>query len=149
MAKKVQYKFDPFRISGESRRGLSKSKQNEVLKEVAEFILDKVGEKIDSSVSPVSRQRGFKDLKAGGASVLRESGDLRDSQRIKKSGDGLVHTVLTSQQPKADNHNKFSAASKRTPVPRRQFIPNKANEQTYKKDIIDGIAKIIKEKKSG
>lgn len=147
MAKKVQYKFDPFRIAGESKAGLSKGKQSEVLKEVARFILEKVESKMDSSLSPVSGQGRFRNLKRGGSSILTESGDMRDSQSIKRSGDQLVHSLRSKEQPKADNHNKFSAASRRTAVPRRQFVPNKSEEQTYKRDIIQGIKNIIKDKK--
>lgn len=149
MAKKVQYKFDPFKLTGESRRGLSKNKQNEVLKEVADMVLKKVEQRLDNSDSPVSGERRFRPLKTGGSSILRESGDMRSSQRVKRDGGDLVHSVLSAEQPKADNHNKFSAASGRTEVPKRQFIPNKGREQTYKRDIIAAMKKIIREKKDG
>lgn len=147
MAKKVQYRFDPFEISGESRIGITKSKQNEILKEVSEFILSTTEERLDRSLSSVSGQGKFQRLKTGGASILEESGDMRAAQRIKPSGDSIVHTVLSGEQPKADNHNKFSAKSKRTEVPRRQFIPNKSEGQTYNKTIVAGIRRIIRNSK--
>jgi hypothetical protein len=149
MARKVQYKFDPFKLTGETRRGMTKKSQDEALKEIADMVLKKVEGRLDESSSPVSGQGRFRNLKSGGSSILRESGDMRDSQRVKRDGGNLVHTVLKSEQPKADNHNKFSAASGRTEVPRRQFIPNRGREETYKKDIIDAMKKIIREKKDG
>lgn len=149
MAKKVQYKFDPFKETGETRRGLSKTKQHEVLREIAQFLLDKVESKLDASLSPVSGQGRFRKLKRGGESILKESGDMRSAQRVTRIGDELVHSVLSKEQPKADNHNKFSAASTTTAVPKRQFIPNRGREETYKRDIIEGMRRLIRDKKNG
>ncbi len=143
MAKKVLYKFDPFKEAGITRRGLTKGQQDVILEEVAEFLLDKTNQFLDDSRSPVSGQRGFRNLKDGGRSILEDTGEMRDAMFVEKSGNQLIHSVSAEEQGKADNHNKFSAASKRTPVPRRQFIPNRSEKQTYKKEILKGIREVM------
>lgn len=143
MPKKVEYKFDPFELAGISRRGLTKRAQGEILKEVAEFILDKTGQFMDNSNSPVSGQRGFKKLKDGSTSILEDRGDMRDGIRVRREGNRLVHTVVEGQQGKADNHNKFTDASQDTPVPKRQFIPNAEEGQTYKRQIISEMKEVM------
>lgn len=46
--------------------------------------------------------------------------------------------------PKADNHNKNSAASRKTAVPQREFIPKKNND--FRNDIQKKINRIIRER---
>lgn len=144
MAKKVEYKFDPFRQTGLSRKGLTKAQQSEILDEVAEFIVDKTIQFMDKSNSPVAGERRFPKLKEDGAtSTLEETGDLKDGIIVERDKNSLVTTVEEDQQGKADNHNKFSRESRKTGVLKRQFIPKKS--QGYKTKIIDEMREVMRD----
>jgi len=73
-------------------------------------------------------------------------GDMLDALKYKTKG-GVVEVGIfdDDQAQKADNHNKFSSASKTTAVPKRQFIPNEEEGQTFKRDIISEIERILEE----
>lgn len=150
---KVEFRFDPFKLVGESRSGLTQSEIAEVYRETADLILEKTEQSLDAGESPVDGvtfkilKKKYADRQKGGDRTpnLLLTGDMWDAMRVRREGDKLVHTVLASQQPKADNHNKFSAASKKTPLPPRPFIPRKG--ETYRQEILDAIGEIIDSKR--
>ena len=75
---------------------------------------------------------------------MKLEGDMLSALEARPYRDGVEVGVFDEDEAKkADNHNKFSAKSKRTPVPERNFIPRK--DKNFKKDITDGIKEIIKE----
>ena len=124
--------------------------------EVADYILEQALEDVAKSRSPVTG-RPFKRLskeykeqkkKISGSSTanLELFGDMLDSLKSKPYRDGIDFGIWDQQQSlKADNHNKFSAKSKRTKLPARKFIPNKANEEKFRPEIRREIQNIIKE----
>jgi len=148
--KPVEYQFDPFELTGLKKpRGVDK---REILKEVGEFVLESVLDKVGGTNSPVSGHGRFKRLtkkyKArkvaqGGAPVpdLELEGDLLDSLRAPIRNGKLVLKVTPSQNDKADGHNNHSGKSE---IPTRRFIPKKKDGETFKKDIIKGMRRIIK-----
>lgn len=150
---KVQYKFDPFKLVGISKRKIDD--KDKVLKDVKDYVLEQVLDHIGDSVSPVTGKqfkalkKSYKTLKnkEGGTPVpnLELTGSMLDSLKVEIEGDKLVLKVSESEAPKADNHNKFSAASKRTPLPARKFIPNSRDDETFSSDIIKGIKGIIED----
>ena len=161
MAKRsVQYKFDPFKITGESREGMSQASQNRALTKVADVVLDRVEQGMDAGKSRVDGEGKFQKLslkyaqeQKGGSRLpdLELFGDLKTGQRVKKEGNNLVHTVLAKQQPKADGHNQHTAKAKawakgfKKPFPQRRFIPK--GKQTYDSKLIREIRKVIKTEK--
>jgi len=148
--KKNKYTFDPFRLTGESKSGLSKTKRNRINKEVCNFVVDQVRKSSREGGSSVGRGRWQSELseayaeKTGKAVAdLTLKGDLMKSLRCRpeKDSDKVTLQTLKGQNSKADGHNNMSGKSK---LPPRQFIPNRDNKQTFKKDIRDGIKDIIK-----
>jgi hypothetical protein len=153
---KVEYKFDPFKITGLDDSGLTKKQKKEILDDIADLVLTSVLDFVGSSKSPVTGDKFQKlkpeykkiKLKEGGTPVanLELHGDMLDSLKVKNAGDELILTVSKDQMPKADNHNKFSPESKKTPVPARKFIPNADEDETFTKVIIKEIKSHIKDK---
>lgn len=73
---------------------------------------------------------------APGIANLELHGDMLDALKTKPYRDGIEIGIYDSNEAlKADNHNKFSAKSRGTNLPKRQFIPNKGEE--YRKGILD------------
>jgi len=151
--KKNQYTFDPFRLTGESKRGTSKTKRGQINKEVCDFVLDKVRSSAAASRSPVGRGKWKSSLSKDYAervgktkANLKEEGDLMGSLRCNrvKDSDSVTLTILQGQNSKADGHNNMSGRSQ---LPSRQFIPNRDNKQSFTKDIKDGIKDIIRKHK--
>lgn len=153
---KVEFEFDPFELVGldDVKERLTKRATSEALSEIADLVLEEVLAIVSSGRSPVTgRQfkglspayKAFKDeFGATPEANLELTGDMLDGLRVKKRGDKIHVTVTESEQGKADNHNKFSAASKKTGVPARKFIPNSSDDETYKaQEIKSGIKKII------
>ena len=163
MAKrKVEYKFNPFRITGESQAGLSEAAKKRVFKKTAELVLDRVEEAMDAGKSRVDGEqfkrlsRNYAERMKGGSRRpdLELFGDLKAAQRVKREGDSLVHTVLSAQQEKADGHNQHSGKAKswaksvgKKGFPQRRFIPSKKEKQTYDEKLLNEIRKVIKEEK--
>lgn len=149
MARKVKYDFNPFQISGIPLRG---NKRVKALREVKDFVLEQVLSKVGRTQSPVSGEGSFKSLdkdykklkiKKGGRPIanLELTGKLTSGIKVIPQAAGLRLTTTQTQQPKADGHNNFSGKS---PLPRRQFVPDVQRSQTFKKDIIAGIKRIVK-----
>lgn len=97
-----------------------------------------------------SLSKKYKKYKANFSSDLTANmelhGDMLDALKYKTKG-GVVEVGIFDydQAQKADNHNKFSSASKTTALPKRQFIPNEEEGQTFKRDIIQEIERILEE----
>ena len=71
---------------------------------------------------------------------------MRSQLTYEPFRDGIEFGVFDPEEAqKADNHNKNSAKSKTTNVPKRQFIPYKEGRGSkFSKELIqDGIDKII------
>jgi phage gpG-like protein len=131
MAKKVQYEFDPFDISGISKQGLKPDTIKRAVQAAKEVVVNAVRQDLDDTRSSVTG-RNFKKLdpdyakikkRQGGIPIpnLQLSGDLASSIRVMSRSDKLVLTTEASQQAKADGHNNHSGQSK---LPRRPFIPD-------------------------
>ncbi len=153
---KIEYKFDPFELAGIDRSELSKSKVDDVLETVSNYVLESVLSDVGGRRSPVTGDT-FKALspsykaikkKKGGTPVanLELDGDMLNALKIKKSSGELSLFIPSGKQAlKADNHNKFSPESKGTPVPARKFIPNESENESFRPAIIKGIKSIIKD----
>ena len=155
MARIVEYEFDPFEEAGlaEAKDQLSSSAVREILKEVQDFVLTEVLSncaEAKTSVSggkwkaTLSKEYRTKKLAAGGQGFadLTLDGDMLDALRVvKRDKTTLALTVLAGQSDKADGHNNHSGDSK---LPKRQFIPNADDGQSFRKDIKTGIAEIIR-----
>lgn len=126
--------------------------------DIGTFIVESILDRVSRSQSPVSGLGNFKKLskkyaafKANESSSpianMELNGDMLDSLTFEKKRNGIEIGIFDElEAQKADNHNKFSAASKRTNVPARKFIPNKKEGETFnKKDILAGIAEILSE----
>lgn len=150
MVDKVTFQID---LSKLTDRKVTKSLKDEVGQYLVEQILSDVG----SGRSPVRGERWknslskkYKKYKANFSSDLTANmelhGDMLDALKYKTKG-GVVEVGIFDydQAQKADNHNKFSSASKTTALPKRQFIPNEEEGQTFKRDIIQEIERILEE----
>ena len=163
MAKrKVQYKFSPFEITGESSAGMSKASKDRVFKKVADLVLDRTEQAMDRGRGRVSGEDRFKKLSKKYANKMKGGnrlpdlelfGDLKTAQRVKKEKQSLVHTVLQREQEKADGHNQHTSKAKnwaksfKEDFPKRRFIPSKKEKQTYDAKLISEIRKVIKDEK--
>ena len=135
-------------------RGLDSDQETELLDMIAEFIKEQVLLYVGDADSPVkgkkftplkSKEYKAKKKREGLPPIpnMEENGDLLDALDTIVIDNKIRLTVSEDQQLKADNHNKFSAKSKKTPVPERRFIPNEKEGDVFKKPITDEIKKII------
>jgi phage gpG-like protein len=147
---KVKFTFDPFEIAKISRKDVPKEKRELVMQQVADYVVAAIKDDCSASKSPVTG-RDFKKLKpkyaasktaqgASGVADLSLSGDLLESLEVERGDRKLTLTVPSDEQGKADGHNNFSGKSK---LPKRKFIPNAENEETFRPGIREGIAAII------
>ena len=132
---------------------LTPAQKAEVKSEVADFVKESILDYVGEAKSPVNG-RAFKGLSKDYKKVkgklsssrianLELTGDMLDSLDYQIYRDGVEVGIFDSQEAlKADNHNKFSSASKRTALPKRQFIPNKG--ESFTRDIESEIGEIIK-----
>ena len=132
----------------------SKEEKDKLKEEIGEYLVDKMLEDISLTKSPVDNSKfprlseDYKKFKEksrrGGSANLEFMGDMLDALKHEPYTAGVEVGVFDfAEAQKADNHNKFSGKSKRTGVPKRQFVPKK--KQTFRKEIMDGVAKIAKE----
>ena len=144
---KVTYTLD---LKDYTDKKITKQLTNEVGQYLVEQILDDVSQ----SKSPVNGQRfvgltkEYKNIKKNYSSStapnMELTGDLLDSLIFKSKGSKIEVGIFDfDQAQKADNHNKFSGASKKTSVPKRQFIPYE--DQRFRKGIERSIIEIVKE----
>jgi len=156
MVSKVTYKLDLFQLGLED---VPSERHDEVKNEIGEFLVEQILQDVGSTKSPVAGQpRNFKSLspdykelkskQAPGIPNLELNGDMLDSLKFNITSDGVEIGIFDSKEAKkADNHNKFSAKSKRTKVPKRQFIPN--DDESFRPFIVDRVIDIIDDFKTG
>lgn len=152
MATKVEYKFDPFELVGIKKSEIPKDKRDELLDEIADFVLESVLSDVGSARSPVngskfpglSSEYKANKIRKGARPIanLELEGDLLDSLKVRKNHkeELLTLTVDPSQMPKADGHNNFSGDSM---LPERKFIPNKDKDESFRPGIVNEIKRII------
>lgn len=136
-------------------------KWNDLDQDQKENVKEKVGNYLQKAIlqytrntnSPVAGEGSFQRLSPdyakykrskgkGSSPNLRLDNDMMDNLEFQTYRDGVEIGIFDNEQAqKADNHNKFSAKSNGTPVPKRQFIPKK--DETFKRPIINDIKKII------
>jgi len=133
---------------------LSKDQKERVKEEVGNFVKESILNFVGEAKSPVTG-RQFKGLtkdykkrkgKLSSAKIanLELTGDMLDSLEFEQYRDGIEIGIFDEQQAqKADNHCKFSAASKKTPLPPRKFIPTK--DEKFTSRIETEVQKIIRE----
>ena len=155
MATKVEFVFSPFDFitvkQADKLDGLTSSQKAEIVDKVRDFLLEAIPSDMASQTSSVTGSK-FEPLskeyakakKAAGkgtkANLIFE-GDLIDSIRVRKGSDyRLKLTVLDSQMGKADGHNNHSGDS---PLPRRAFIPNADDDETFRPAIRKEIKSIV------
>ena len=119
-------------------RELSSSDKDAIKQEIAEFAIDKILEDVSKSKSPVDNSKFKalnKDYKKEKSKIampvpnLELHGDMLDALSSEPYRAGVEVGIFDyDQAQKSDNHNKFSAKSKRTKVPQRQFIPKKGEQ---------------------
>lgn len=136
---------------------IAKNDREEVINEVGDFIKNAILDHVGEGKSPVAGFGEFrklsKDYKAKKAQEanpipnMELTGELLDELDFKPLPDGLEIGYLDDasdlSKNKADNHNKFTAKSKKTAVPRRPFIPHK--DENFNRFIQDGIKDILNE----
>lgn len=152
MPEKVAFRFDPFALAGVEK---PKGRINEAKREIAQMVLDKVLESCAAGKSPVSGgkwkrslSKEYRDRKlAQGGNPFADmelTGDMLDSLEVVFSGSELELRIRGKEAGKADGHNNHSGKS---PLPPREFIPKQ--DQTFKRDIIQEIQRIAREKADG
>lgn len=153
---KVEYRFDPFELVGADKSEFTKSQIQEVYDRAKGLVLESVLTDMGQGRSSVDGQRWKKlDRKYAskkraeggtGSANLEMSGSLKESIRVKKSGDELVLTTTASKQAVADGHNNFSGESN---LPERKFIPNEDNGETLRSGIRADLKAIIRDVSDG
>lgn len=150
---KIKYDFNPIRLAGSNKRPRG-DKRAQIYNEVKNEVLQRMQSFLDRGSSPVAGVRfkrlsdDYADAKKSGDKTpdLELTGAMRNSISIEEIGGKLRVTVSDSQQGKADGHCNFSGASK---LPKRRFIPNEKDGETFKKSIINTISSIVSEKLDG
>jgi hypothetical protein len=134
----------------------TKATKDEIKEEIGEFLVDRMLEDISKQKSPVDNRK-FDKLSKPYATFKRKSGRrgvpnleleglMLDALEHKPYRDGVEVGIFEEDQEqvqKSDNHNKFSAKSKGTGVPERQFIPRK--KQKMRPGIMREVKKIAKD----
>lgn len=126
----------------------------QLTKEVGQYLVEQILDDVSSSKSPVTGKqfvglsKEYKNIKKNYSSStapnMELTGDLLDSLIFKSKGSKIEVGIFDyNEAQKADNHNKFSSASKKTKVPQRQFIPYE--DQGFRKGIERSIIDIVKE----
>ena len=132
--------------------GVKPKKRAEVKQQVGDYVVDQIQKHLNQVKSPVDGStfdplsKKYKAIKkkkgAGSRANLLLEGDMRIQILHEPYQGGVEIGVFDEEEAKkADNHNKVSAKSKKTGVPKRQFIPSK--EQSFNEKIMDGIQSII------
>ena len=113
---------------------------------VGRFLVDQIGEFLDSSKSPVSGGGYKRTKKDGTPSILEDKGTMRAHIETRDVSANILSTGIFSDAPTKENLKSFNHNVGDT-LPQRQFIP--APKQKYKKQILTGIRAIIDEVISG
>ncbi len=150
MSKSVKYEFDPFELV--KAEPLPRGMKQYAMEDIADFVLESVLVNVGDQNSPVSgHYGGFRKLSKeykkrkdseGGTPVpnLELSGEMLSALEVKRKGATLVLQISGKEAGKADGHNNHSGDSD---LPLRRFIPKEKDEETFKRDILSGIARII------
>jgi hypothetical protein len=145
---KVTFRLDLSKIVDQ---GITRSQK----KEIGQYLVEQILEDVGKGKSPVRGQGWkstlspkYKKYKANFSSNTTANmelhGDMLDALKFKVDGDVVEVGIFNSREAqKADNHNKFSTASMNTPVPKRQFIPNNERGETFRKDIISEVERLL------
>lgn len=128
--------------------------RSKLKKEIGNYLIEQTLSDVGGQKSPVTGRsfkqlsksyRDFKKSKASPIPNLELTGDMLDAFKFREKRNGIEIGIFNEKQAqKADNHNKFSAKSKKTNVPKRAFIPKKG-ESNYRPDIRKEILNIVKE----
>jgi len=124
--------------------------------EVANYLKEQVLSDVGRARSPVTGRnfvglnKDYKKIKSKVSGSTRANlklfGDMLDNLDVREYRDGIDigHFGDDDEQvKKADNHNKFSAKSRKTSLVRRPYIPKK--DENYRKGIIDTIEEMRQE----
>lgn len=134
---------------------LNRSDRNKTLNEVGQYLVEQILESCGRSKTTVQggkwkqglskKYAEYKKNQSSSVSANMElTGDMLDSLKFEVKGNKVEVGIFDyDQAQKADNHNKFSSASKSTKVPQRQFIPKKGEQ--FRSDIRREINQIIQE----
>lgn len=152
---KVTYELD----LSDKLDGMKKRHANKTLEEVGTYLVEQILEncgRAKTSVANGSWKTGLSsaykkrkgELSSSVSANMELTGEMLDALTYKvKDGKIEVGIFDYDQAQKADNHNKFSQASRGTKLPPRQFIPRK--DEKFSRDIISEINQIIEENKNG
>jgi len=134
-------------------KNINRDTKKVIKDEVGELLLDLILKDTANQRSAVSGQKWkglskeYKKIKskvAPGVANLELTGDMLDALDIKPYRDGIEIGVFGGEDAlKAENHNKFTARSLKTSLPKRQFIPKK--DETFRKGIKKELVKLAKE----
>jgi len=126
------------------------SQRSQVKIEVGELLVEEIINAVAGGISPVDGS-SFKTLTKKYADRMKDGdrfpnleldGDMLSSLTFETTEDGVEIGIFDPNEvPKADNHNKFSSESKRTPVPKRQFIPK--GRENFVDEIMNRIETIV------
>lgn len=142
---RLAFEFDP--LKGFQ---IPEDRQDEAREQIAEYVRDKVLEYISEGKSPVAGGQWKKalspdykkrkgEISSVGFANLELNGDMLDALEVVEVKGKLALQITGNEAAKADGHNNFSGKSK---LPPRQFIPNKAKGQNFKREILVGIREI-------
>lgn len=146
--KKVAYQFDPFELVG---KDIPKGKKREALAEIADYVKTEVLQYVGDARSPVAGgqykatlSKAYAKEKGSSKANLELTGDMLDSLECVNVGGKLELRIKGAEAPKAYGHNTgFEGHPTLEGGPKRQFIPNEENGETFRKSILKGIAGII------
>lgn len=127
------------------------SKRKEVTKQIGDWIVDNIVTYLDKSNTPVKDGQFKKSLskeysKATGKKKadLHLEGTMLSSLVVDSFRDKVTIKITEpTQKKKAYNHNVGDT------LPVRKFLPDDAQDETFKKPILDGISRIIKDASEG
>jgi len=116
-------------------KGISRDKQQQIKRDVGEFIVEQINLAVTSETSPVTGEsfqplskeyEKFKRSEGRGSDAnLLFSGNMLNALDAKNTAEGIKIGVFGKDAPKADGHNNLSGRSK---LPTRQFIPDKGEK---------------------
>jgi hypothetical protein len=135
--------------------GLDTAQKEEIKEEIAEYIYDSILKDTSEQKSAVTGKKfkalskDYKKIKskiALGVANLELTGDMLNALEYKTYRDGIEIGIFDPDEAqKSDNHNKFSAKSRKTKVPERQFIPRQG--ETFRAGIIKEVTLLAEELK--
>jgi hypothetical protein len=154
MVSKVTYKLKLNELIDTS--DLTAAQKDEIKERVGEALYDLVLQDASNQMSSVtgrkwkSLSKDYKEYKSEVADPIANlelTGDMLDALEYLPYRDGIEFGFFDfDQAQKADNHNKFSAASKKTPLPPRRSIPKK--DESFRAGILKELIEIAEDIKS-